>query len=145
MKEFNYKINGNPYKVVVHSTDDSLVELEVNGAPYTVEFEKKPETVAKPLKRETTSNASPENSPAPTAAKPSVSAGKNAIKSPLPGIIVDIRCRPGDEVKKGQPIMILEAMKMENNVLANADGKITEILVQKGNSVLEGDELAIIE
>ncbi|HOI78937.1 MAG TPA: acetyl-CoA carboxylase biotin carboxyl carrier protein subunit, partial [Petrimonas sp.] len=66
-------------------------------------------------------------------------------QSPLPGIILDIRCQVGDTVKKGQTIMILEAMKMENNILSNANGKITGILVNKGDSVLEGAELVTIE
>jgi biotin carboxyl carrier protein len=58
---------------------------------------------------------------------------------------LDIRCKEGDIVKRGQTLMVLEAMKMENNILANANGKITQILVQKGDSVLEGAELVVIE
>lgn len=60
-------------------------------------------------------------------------------------MILDLRCKVGDSVKKGQTLMILEAMKMENNILANKNGKITEILVQKGDSVLEGADLVVIE
>lgn len=60
-------------------------------------------------------------------------------------MILDLRCKVGDSVKKGQTLMILEAMKMENNILANKNGKVTDILVQKGDSVLEGADLVVIE
>ncbi len=69
----------------------------------------------------------------------------NIVKSPLPGVILDIKVNVGDTVKKGQTIIILEAMKMENNINADKDGKITAINVNKGDSVLEGNDLVIIE
>ena len=65
--------------------------------------------------------------------------------APLPGVILDIKVNGGDTVKKGQVIIILEAMKMENNINADKDGKITAINVNKGDSVLEGTDLVIIE
>ena len=67
------------------------------------------------------------------------------MKSPLPGVILDIKVKEGDMVKKGQVIIILEAMKMENNINADRDGKVTSIKVSKGDSVLEGTDLVIIE
>lgn len=67
------------------------------------------------------------------------------MKSPLPGVILDIKVKEGDTVKRGQTIIILEAMKMENNINANKDGKVAEIKVNKGDSVLEGTDLVIIE
>ena len=67
------------------------------------------------------------------------------MKSPLPGVILDIKVNVGDSVKKGQLIVILEAMKMENSINADRDGKITAINVNKGDSVLEGTDLVIIE
>ena len=73
------------------------------------------------------------------------SGGKSGVKSPLPGVILDIKVNVGDTVKKGQTIVILEAMKMENNINADKDGKITAINVNKGDSVLEGTDLVIIE
>ena len=73
------------------------------------------------------------------------SSGKSGVKSPLPGVILDIKVNVGDAVKKGQTIIILEAMKMENNINADKDGKITAINVSKGESVLEGTDLVIIE
>ncbi len=146
MKEFNYKINGAPYRVVVTKSDSELVELEVNGTPYTVEIApkaKKPKAVVQ--RQSTPAGPAPQSSTAHLVTKPSAPAGKNTIQSPLPGIILDIRCKIGDTVKKGQTLMILEAMKMENNILANGNGKVTEILIQKGDSVLEGADLVVIE
>ncbi|MEA5128395.1 MAG: biotin/lipoyl-containing protein [Proteiniphilum sp.] len=146
MKEFNYKINGAPYRVVVNKSDSELVELEVNGTPYTVEITpkaKKPKAVVQ--RQSTPAGATPQSSSTHLVTKPSAPAGKNTIQSPLPGVILDIRCKVGDAVKKGQTLMILEAMKMENNILANGNGKVTEILIQKGDSVLEGADLVVIE
>ena len=85
--------------------------------------------------------------PAPTTKveKPATKAGKNAIKSPLPGVILQIKVNVGDEVKRGQVLMILEAMKMENNIPSDRDGKVVAINVSKGDSVLEGTDLIVIE
>ena len=85
--------------------------------------------------------------PAAVAAKPAAkpAAAKGGVKSPLPGVILDIKVKEGDVVKKGQTVIILEAMKMENSINADRDGKITAIKVSKGESVLEGTDLVIIE
>lgn len=149
MKEFKYKINGSTYKVVINNHESNVVELEVNGTPYKVEMEPTKKKALTSVKRQiatatATSSAKPSSSPASKKPAPS-SAGKKAIKSPLPGVILDIRCAEGDEVKKGQVLMVLEAMKMENNIMSNADGKVTQILVNKGDSVLEGADLVVIE
>lgn len=147
MKEFNYKINGAPYRVVVSRSDNEIVELEVNGTPFTVEITPKTKKPKAVIQRHTTPSLAPTpyGSTTPLVTKPAASSAKNTIQSPLPGIILDIRCKPGDSVKKGQTLMILEAMKMENNILSNGNGKVTEILVQKGDSVLEGANLVVIE
>ncbi len=68
-----------------------------------------------------------------------------AVRSPLPGTVVDIKVAIGNTVKKGQTLVVLEAMKMENNIDAERDGKITEIKVNKGDSVMEGAILVTIE
>ncbi len=148
MKEFNYKINGTPYRVVVTKSDSDSVELEVNGTPFTVELAQKTKKTLTGIKRPSVASApapTPQSASTPLVTKPTGSTGKLSLQSPLPGVILDIRCKVGDTVKKGQTLMILEAMKMENNILANKNGNITEILVQKGDSVLEGAELVIIE
>ena len=146
MKEYKYKINGNLYNVVIGDIEDNIAHVEVNGTHYTVEMEKKAKAeTAKPVARPAAKPApapAPASTPAP-AAKPA--AGKSGVKSPLPGVILDIKCNVGDEVKKGQTLIILEAMKMENSINADKDGKITAINVSKGESVLEGTDLVIIE
>ena len=148
MKEYKYKINGNLYNVVIGDIEENIAHVEVNGTHYTVEMEKKPKSAPapKPVVRPA---AKPAAAPAPAAAapaaKPAAGGAKSGVKSPLPGVILDIKCNVGDEVKKGQTIIILEAMKMENSINADKDGKIAAINVSKGESVLEGTDLVIIE
>ena len=137
MKEYKYKINGNPYNVVIGDIEDNIAHVEVNGTHYTVEMEKKP--------KQTVAVARPRPAAAPAASKPKPAASKGGVKSPLPGVILDIKVKEGDEVKKGQTVIILEAMKMENSINADRDGKVTSIKVSKGESVLEGTDLIIIE
>ena len=148
MKEFKYKINGSPYRVVVTKSENELVELEVNGTPFTVEIEPKTKKPKSVVQRHQLTESSPVSNRALSTTlvtKPSSSSGKRTVESPLPGVILDVRCKIGDSVKKGDTLLILEAMKMENNILADTSGKIVEILIQKGDSVLEGANLVIIE
>ena len=145
MKEYKYKINGNLYNVVIGDIEDNIAHVEVNGTHYTVEMEKKPKAAPapKPVARPV---AKPAAAPvAAPAAKPAAASAKSGVKSPLPGVILDIKVNVGDEVKKGQTIIILEAMKMENSINADKDGKVAAINVSKGESVLEGTDLVIIE
>ena len=145
MKEYKYKINGNLYNVVIGDIEDNIAHVEVNGTHYTVEMEKKPKAAPapKPVARPA---AKPAAAPAAApAAKPATGGAKSGVKSPLPGVILDIKVKEGDEVKKGQTIIIIEAMKMENSINADKDGKVTAINVSKGESVLEGTDLVIIE
>lgn len=143
MKEYKYKINGNLYKVTIGDIEENIAHVEVNGTPYNVEMEKQAKAVVKPVVRpQATTPAAPTAQVVRPAA---ASTGKSGVKSPLPGVILDIKVSTGDTVKKGQTIIILEAMKMENNINADKDGKITSINVNKGDSVLEGTDLVIIE
>ena len=144
MKEYKYKINGNSYKVTIGDIEDNIAHVEVNVTHYKVEMEKQPKTTPKPA----VVRPLPNSPAAPTTqvVKPAApSTGKSGVKSPLPGVILDIKVNVGDTVKKGQTIIILEAMKMENNINADKDGKVTAINVNKGDSVLEGNDLVIIE
>ena len=142
MKQYKYKINGNLYNVTVNDVEDNIAHIEVNGTPYSVEMDK-PVKAAKPSTRHA---AAPRTSTgAPVVSRPAASQSKSATKSPLPGVILDIKVKEGDTVKRGQTVVILEAMKMENNINAEKDGKVTAIKVNKGDAVLEGTDLVIIE
>lgn len=137
MKEYKLKINGNEYAVTVNDIDDTIADVEVNGIPFKVEFERpvKKQVISKPNKPATvTANV----------AKPSASGEETAVTSPLPGVILEVVVKEGDVVKRGQKLMVLEAMKMENVIEASADGKIISIKANKGDSVLEGAPLIII-
>jgi biotin carboxyl carrier protein len=141
MKSFKYTINGNVYKVHISSVVEDIAELEVNGTPYKVKMEKPAKkqliTVTKP--------AASASAPITPVTKPAAPAGAgSALKSPLPGVILAVKCAVGDSVKKGQPLILLEAMKMENNINADRDGVIKEIKVNKGDSVLENADLLVI-
>ena len=146
MKQYKYKINGNLYNVTVNDVEDNIARVEVNGTPYNVELDKpiKTAVAAQPVVRPA---AAPKTATgAPVVTRPAAGGGaKSGVKSPLPGVILDIKVKEGDMVQKGQLIVILEAMKMENNINADRDGKVTAIKVNKGDSVLEGTDLVIIE
>ncbi|HUI33856.1 MAG: biotin/lipoyl-containing protein [Dysgonamonadaceae bacterium] len=147
MKVFKYKINGSPYRVVVQNSDDTSVELEVNGTPYMVEIEPTKKKPVSRIQRQVVSSSSQTKNaaPRPTVTRTAVAAGSIVVNSPLPGVILDLRVSVGDAVKKGDVLLILEAMKMENNIQAPSDGKVAKVSVIKGDSVLEGAELVVIE
>ena len=138
MNKFKYTINGNVYKVVVNRIEDTVAEVEVNGTSYKVEMNK-------PAKKEIVTIKRPAQTTVAPVTKPQQTTGATIMRSPLPGIILDIFCKIGDNVKKGQKVLTLEAMKMENVINAEKDGVIKEIKVNKGDSVLEGADLLIIE
>ena len=137
MKEYKYKINGEEYNVAINEVTDTTAQVEVNGTSYTVEWQKpaapKPVVVAKPV------------APAAQAAPAAAAAGGYAIKTPLPGVIIDIKVNVGDAVAKGQTVAILEAMKMENNINSDRDGKVASIAVAKGETVADGAILITLE
>ncbi|MDR2474467.1 MAG: biotin/lipoyl-binding protein [Bacteroidales bacterium] len=145
------KINGNLYKVNITDIDEHTATVEVNGMAYRVQLERESKKdTAKKLK--SAIPKAPANNPAITVAapsapvsKPSVATAGSTIKSPLPGVIIQVIAKQGDTVKSGQKLLVLEAMKMENNILADRDGKISEIKVSQGQSVLEGADLIVIE
>ena len=138
MKSFKYTINGNIYKVVLNRLEDTIAEVEVNGTPYKVELHK-------PIKKQIVTIKRPAQASVPPISRPVVSMAPGELRSPLPGTILEIFCKEGDTVKKGQKLIILEAMKMENAINADRDGVIKEIKIKQGESVLEGAELIVIE
>ena len=141
MKEYKYKINGNEYAVAINEVCDTTAKVTVNGAEYTVEWEKPVEE--KPVVKVQPVAAKPTAAPAP-AAQPAT-AGGHSIKTPLPGVIIDVKVNVGDTVAKGQTVVLLEAMKMENNINADRDGKVVAIQVAKGDTVADGAVLVVLE
>ncbi len=148
MKQYKYKINGNLYNVTIKDVEDKIAHVEVNGTPYEVELDNNvvapamPKMSAAPVEAPAASAAPVQQVAAPAA--PAASAKGKGIKSPLPGVIKDIKVAVGDVVKVGQTVVILEAMKMENNINADKEGTVTAIKVNKGDSVLEGTDLVLI-
>ena len=138
MKEYKFKIHGNEYEVSINSVEDNIADVTVNGTQYEVEIEGKASKVSKITK------PTPSTSSAATTAEVISTAKAAAKQSALPGVIVDLKVREGDQVKAGQHLLVLEAMKMENNIDADRDGIIVELKVNKGDSVLEGDTLLTI-
>ena len=146
MKEYKLKINGNDYAVTINSIEESIADMEVNGTPFKVEIDK-PIKSTSPISAPVSRVAAP-SAAAPVAAavsKPVAASGAGTIiDAPLPGVILEVSVKEGDAVKKGQKLMILEAMKMENVIEASCDGSVTSIKANKGDSVLEGAPLIII-
>ncbi len=141
VKEYNYKIKGVDYNVIIKGVEDNIAKVEVNGVDFDVEMEK-PIAQPKPVVRAVA--APVKTVEAPKAEQEKVEAGMSAIKAPLPGTINDIKVKPGQAVKKGDTVVVLEAMKMENNIDADRDGKIAEVRVAKGDTVMEGAVLVTI-
>ena len=139
MKEYKYKINGTVYNVTVGDIENNMAQVEVNGTPYKVEME---QTVAPVAVSTPRPSAAPRTvSGEKVIAKPTTTGGAGAIKAPLPGVVLDIKVNVGDAVNAGDTVVILEAMKMENNINADKSGVVKSISVNKGDSVLEGAEL----
>ena len=134
MRKFLINVNGNQYEVEV----EEITSSETSTKPQ-VEYSQpapKAERPAPQPKQETKAEA-----PKKVAAK----AGQEVVKAPMPGTILSINVKEGDNVKKGQILLILEAMKMENEIVSPRDGKIARIVVSKGSSVNTGDDIVIIE
>lgn len=149
MKTYKFTINGNKYSVDVADIEDNKTTVELNGTPYEVTLDMPELAVSKPVKPIVKVAAAPTPKAAPTPANvPQAAAAKSGgsmIKSPLPGVVLEIFVRIGDSVKAGQRIILLEAMKMENNIDADREGVVKEIRIQRGDAVMEGDVLLVIE
>ena len=143
MKEYKYTINGNKYDVQIESIEDNIATIIVNGENYSVEMEKEPEPVKKKVVVKPV--AQPQPAATPTEGSSARVNANSALKSPLPGVITDIKVAVGDEVAVGDTVVVLEAMKMANNLEAEKAGKVTAILVQVGESVMEDTPLVVIE
>lgn len=149
MKEYKYKINGIKFTVAVGDVTDNEVKVEVNGTPYMVELEKTASSKpSKPALSQSGKAPAAKPAAAPTQSiKPAAvpTGGASAVKSPLPGTILSFPVSVGDVVKSGDTVCVLEAMKMENDIHTTKGGTVKKILVNVGDSVLDGADIMIIE
>ncbi len=118
--------------------------ITVNGSTYEVDVEEV-EAGAAPVAAPAAPKAAPKAAAKPAAAKPAAAAAGEQVKSPMPGTILDVKVKAGDAVKKGAVLCVLEAMKMENEIMAPRDAKVVQVLAAKGASVNSGDVLIVLE
>lgn len=126
--------------------------VTINGRNYEVEVEKgeativgKSENVDASAGYSTAPAAQPEKSPEPVPVASQQTVAGEAVKAPMPGTILDIKVKRGTAVKRGEVLLILEAMKMENEITAPKDGVVAQIIAVKGASVITGDNLVVIQ
>jgi glutaconyl-CoA/methylmalonyl-CoA decarboxylase subunit gamma len=139
MKKFKFTIRGNVYEVEIQGFEENIAKVEVNGTVYDVE-------VHKEIKTSKTPTLVRLENPSPTRKEQKIQRQVSktvnvSIVAPLPGTILQVFVKEGDEVTLGQKLLIMEAMKMENNVLSEKAGVIQKIAVKPGDTVLQNDLL----
>lgn len=135
MKKYKFKINGSTYHIDIRETSGNTIKLEVNGSPYEVVMETEVKTSKTPTLIRT------ELRPTQKVEPLSTNESTKKVISPLPGTVLEILVKEGDVVKTGDKLLVLEAMKMENSIIAEAAGTIRSIKVQPKSNVLQGDLL----
>ena len=151
--KYQYTVKGIDYEVEIQDIEGNIANVTVNGIPFEVEM-KQPVKAGK--QKVKLSGEQKESAPTTTststaipaatttvATKPAAATGKPVV-APLPGTINEIKVKVGDKVNAGDTVVILEAMKMQNNIEAETSGTITSINVNKGDAVMEGDTLVTI-
>jgi glutaconyl-CoA/methylmalonyl-CoA decarboxylase subunit gamma len=148
MKKFDFNIDGDDYQVHIKSVEGDIAEIEVNGTPYSVKVKQEIKTSKTPIlvRKEGQSKSADKRiienlSPVSSSSKPSA----KAIKSPLPGSIIKVLVNEGDAFKEGDVLMIMESMKMENNILAERSGTIVKVCAPAGSSVLQDADLFLVQ
>lgn len=154
MKQYTYQINGNAYDVTIQSISGRKAQVEVNGIPFEVEMrgsqlteDMLPEMAVVAGTAEAQEPAAPASTEPAPAAGPATGGGSGEgepVKAPLPGVVTKVCVSVGQKVKKGETVLVLEAMKMENNIAAEQEGEVTGIAVKAGDSVLEGTVMLTI-
>ncbi|ASB50926.1 biotin/lipoyl-containing protein [Alkalitalea saponilacus] len=136
MKKFEFSISGNKYEVELKDVEDNVAHVEVNGTLYNVEIHREVKKSKTP--RLVRSEAKVKPGEGNIVRKESVG---SQVKAPLPGSIFKILVKEGDAIKKGDVLLIMEAMKMENTVMAEKEGTVKSIRVKTGDNVLQNDIL----
>ena len=151
MNKYQYKVQGVDYDVEIVNVEGNVAKVNVNGIPFEVEI-KQPINPASMLHKPLITAPKPQQ-PAPQTApianaaeKPAanIPTGGTKVTAPLPGTITEVKVKVGDTVKDGDTVIVLEAMKMQNNIEAEFNGTVTAVLVNKGDTVMEGDALITI-
>lgn len=157
MKEIVLDINGKEFKVKVNEFGAYKAIITVNDKKYNVglkdlgiesvqQIREKPVPVATRVEPvESAPVVKQQSKPAEHLHKPAAVAHGKSILSPLPGLIIDVLVKEGDTVKAGQDVVIMEAMKMENEIQSQFNGTVKEVKISKGQNVYEGDVLIVIE
>ena len=149
MNKYQYKVQGVDYEVEIEEVEGNIAKVNVNGIPFEVELQQpinaaKHPTIVKP-KVEAPKPVATAAPTAATPAQPAAPAGSgNPVKAPLPGTITNINVKVGDTIAVGDVVVVLEAMKMQNNIEAEYAGTVTSITVNPGDSVMEGATLLTI-
>ena len=152
MKTYKYIVQGVDYEVEIAEVEGKIARVNVNGIPFEIEMQKpinaakhpalaatKRTATAAPAEAPAAPSAAPvAAAPAKPAAQPAAAGAGNALKAPLPGTINAINVKVGDKVNVGDVVVVLEAMKMQNNIEAEYAGTVTSILVNQGDTVMEG-------
>ena len=147
MKEFAFKLNGADYKCAVEEIEAGKAKVTVNGKVYEVETEvatPAPKPAAKPAPVAPKPAAAPAAPKAETKPAAAPAAGGIQVKSPLPGSVVKVLVSEGQAVKKGDTLLTLESMKMENAIMAEQDGTVKQIAVTPGQNVMQDDLLIVL-
>ena len=147
MKEFKFKIGGTDYAATVEELEGGKLQVKLNGKAFEVEMPQSERKVQRPAAPAAAPKAAaPVAKAAPAAAPaPAASAGGRPINAPLPGVVIKINAKVGGKVSAGDTLLILEAMKMENNITADANGTIKAILCKEGDQVQSGQALVELD
>lgn len=148
MNKYQYKVQGVDYDVEIVDVEGNIAKVNVNGISFEVEMKRPINPVTMPHRPKVSAPVTPTKpAAAPMPEKPKAAAPAGAgmkVTAPLPGTITDIKVKVGDTVKDGDTVIILEVMKMQNNIEAECSGTVTSVLVNKGDTVMEGDALITI-
>ena len=150
MNKYQYKVQGVDYDVEIEEVEGNVAKVVVNGIRFDVELKQpiNPTSTLKKVRVEAPKPvARPSVAPASAAAPAPAAAGAGAgspIKAPLPGTIIELKVNVGDTVKQGDVVLVLEAMKMQNNIESEYNGTVTSITAKQGETVMEGAVLLTI-
>ena len=148
MNKYEYKVQGVDYTVEIEDVEGNVAKVNVNGIPFEVEMKQPIKAAPKVKKVEPVKVAAPAPAaPVAAPAAPAVSAAAGAgakVTAPLPGTITDVKVAVGQAVNAGDVVVVLEAMKMQNNIEAENSGTVTSVMVNKGDTVMEGTVLVTI-